>query len=76
VLTPDSSRYWDESSDPDVRPRPSFDKQIVRDWLRAHWDGEGEELGLPDEIVQRTAARYRDLRDRLVGVADRGRAVD
>ena len=67
VLTPDSSRYWDERSDPDVRPRPSFDKQIVRDWLRAHWDGAGAPPPLPDEIVQRTAARYGELRDRLIG---------
>ena len=76
VLTPDSSRYWDERSDPDARPRPSFDKQIVRDWLRAHWDGAGVAPSLPDEIVRQTAARYRELRDRLVEVTGGVRAVD
>jgi phosphoribosylaminoimidazole-succinocarboxamide synthase len=66
VLTPDSSRYWDGRADSGTAPRSSFDKQIVRDWLRAHWDGNGAPPTLPDEIVQRTAARYRELRDRLV----------
>ncbi len=69
VLTSDSSRYWDAAAwrsgtTPEAR-MASFDKQIVRDWLAAHWDKQGTPPELPDEIVDRTAARYRDLLDRL-----------
>jgi len=69
VLTSDSSRYWDaqayaHGSTPAQR-MASFDKQIVRDWLAAHWDSSGEPPRLPAEVVQRTAARYRELLDRL-----------
>jgi phosphoribosylaminoimidazole-succinocarboxamide synthase len=65
VLTPDSSRYWDAAAYADGRRGVSFDKQIIRDWLTAHWDGEGTAPDLPDEIVQRTADRYRELVDRI-----------
>lgn len=61
VLTSDSSRFWDAAA-----PRgTSFDKQIVRDWLAANWDRQGAPPRLPDEIVERTAARYRELIQRL-----------
>jgi len=67
VLTSDSSRYWDaalyETGGPDRLS--SFDKQIVRNWLAAHWDQTGEAPELPAEIVDRTAARYRELIERL-----------
>lgn len=71
VLTPDSSRYWDAEawrtgSTPDER-MASFDKQIVRNWLSANWNMTGTPPELPDEIVQRTAARYRELLERLTG---------
>ncbi len=69
VLTSDSSRYWDATlyaaGGPDRLA--SFDKQIVRDWLAAHWDGQGTPPTLPAEIVERTAARYRELLERLIG---------
>ncbi|MGN6444651.1 phosphoribosylaminoimidazolesuccinocarboxamide synthase [Amnibacterium sp.] len=65
VLTPDSSRYWDAAAYAEGRRGVSFDKQIIRDWLSAHWDGHGEPPDLPDEIVQRTADRYRELVDRI-----------
>ena len=65
VLTPDSSRYWDAAASAEGRRGESFDKQIIRDWLTAHWDGEGVAPDLPDEIVQRTADRYQELVDRL-----------
>ncbi|WP_157000726.1 phosphoribosylaminoimidazolesuccinocarboxamide synthase [Agromyces laixinhei] len=71
VLTSDSSRYWDAeayatAATPELR-MASFDKQIVRDWLSANWDQEVSEEPptLPHEIVAQTAARYRELLDRL-----------
>ena len=66
VLTCDSSRYWDAAAYIEGRRGVSFDKQIVRDWMRANWDGEGRPPVLPTEIVMRTAARYAELVDRLV----------
>jgi phosphoribosylaminoimidazole-succinocarboxamide synthase len=65
VLTPDSSRYWDAAAYAEGRRGVSFDKQIIRDWLTAHWDGNGSVPDLPDEIVERTADRYRELVDLL-----------
>ena len=67
VLTSDSSRYWDAAAYADGRRGVSWDKQIVRDWLAANWDGQGEPPRLPDEIVERTAQRYRELLERLAG---------
>jgi phosphoribosylaminoimidazole-succinocarboxamide synthase len=69
VLTSDSSRYWDASAwangaTPEER-MASFDKQIVRNWLSAHWDKQGTPPELPEEIVEKTAARYRELIGRL-----------
>lgn len=69
VLTSDSSRYWDaaawESGTTPSERMASFDKQIVRDWLASHWDKQGEPPALPEEIVARTADRYRELIARL-----------
>ncbi|MBG6214402.1 MAG: phosphoribosylaminoimidazolesuccinocarboxamide synthase [Cryobacterium sp.] len=69
VLTSDSSRYWDAKAwhtgtTAETR-MASFDKQIVRNWLSAHWDGAGTPPALPTEIVEQTAARYRELLQRL-----------
>jgi phosphoribosylaminoimidazole-succinocarboxamide synthase len=65
VLTSDSSRYWDAAEYRAGRRGVSFDKQIVRDWLAANWDGSGVPPRLPHEIVERTAARYRELYELL-----------
>lgn len=67
VLTSDSSRYWDAAGWAAGGPDrlASFDKQIVRDWLATNWDRTGTPPELPAEIVERTAARYRELVDRL-----------
>jgi phosphoribosylaminoimidazole-succinocarboxamide synthase len=70
VLTSDSSRYWDAAAwasgtTPDER-MASFDKQIVRDWLADHWDNNGAPPVLPDDVVTRTADRYRELLRRLI----------
>ncbi|BDV29449.1 phosphoribosylaminoimidazolesuccinocarboxamide synthase [Microbacterium terricola] len=69
VLTSDSSRYWDAAAwragTTPAERMASFDKQIVRDWLAAEWDKQGTPPELPAEIVERTAARYRELLDLL-----------
>jgi phosphoribosylaminoimidazole-succinocarboxamide synthase len=65
VLTSDSSRYWDAAAYDAGRRGESFDKQIVRDWLRANWDGEGRPPRLPDDVVARTTDRYTELLARL-----------
>ena len=71
VLTSDSSRYWDAAAyDAGTTPAEkmtSFDKQIVRNWLSANWDKQGTPPVLPEEIVQKTADRYRELINRMLG---------
>jgi phosphoribosylaminoimidazole-succinocarboxamide synthase len=69
VLTSDSSRYWDAEAYAAGGPDrlASFDKQIVRNWLAAHWDRSGTPPELAPEIVEQTAARYRELIERLTG---------
>ncbi|MDQ5975352.1 MAG: phosphoribosylaminoimidazole-succinocarboxamide synthase [Actinomycetota bacterium] len=70
VLTPDSTRYWDAATWEPGGPQPSFDKQFVRDWLTSPasgWDrGSGEPPpALPDEVVERTRAKYVEAYERL-----------
>ena len=69
VLTSDSSRYWDAEAwatgTTPAERMASFDKQIVRDWLAAHWDKRGTPPELPADIVARTADKYRELLERL-----------
>ena len=69
VLTSDSSRYWDAATYAAGGPNrlDSFDKQIVRNWLSANWNKTGTPPELPTEIVEQTAARYRELIERLTG---------
>lgn len=67
VLTSDSSRFWDAAAYASGNRTDSFDKQIVRDWLTANWDRRGVPPQLPAEIVAKTAARYRELIERLTG---------
>jgi phosphoribosylaminoimidazole-succinocarboxamide synthase len=69
VLTPDSSRFWPAAEwKPGTTP-PSFDKQPVRDWLDAveGWDKTPPPPALPEEVVQATAARYREGYERICG---------
>ena len=65
VLTSDSSRYWDAATYASGNRTASFDKQGVRDWLKANWSGEGTPPPLAAEVVTATATRYRELVDRL-----------
>ncbi|GAB2980922.1 phosphoribosylaminoimidazolesuccinocarboxamide synthase [Actinotalea caeni] len=72
VLTPDSSRYWPADQWQPGRPQPSFDKQFVRDWLTSPasgWDRHGDvpPPPLPDDVVERTRARYVEAYERLTG---------
>ena len=68
VLTPDSSHFWDEEIYMPGRPQPSYDKQYVRDWLEASgWNKEPPAPTLPDDVVARTAEKYREAYRRIVG---------
>ena len=66
VLTPDSSRFWPaDRYRPGVSP-PSFDKQFVRDYLETlDWDKTPPGPDLPQEIVDKTAEKYREAEQRL-----------
>jgi len=68
VLTPDSSRFWPaDQYRPGCSP-PSFDKQFVRDYLETlDWDKTPPGPALPQDIVDRTAAKYREAETRLTG---------
>jgi len=69
-LTPDSSRFWPESEYRLGISPPSFDKQFVRDYLETlTWDKTPPAPNLPDEVVQRTSAKYLDAYERLTGSA-------
>jgi len=67
ALTPDSSRFWPaDSYEIGVSP-PSFDKQYVRDYLETlNWDKTPPGPSLPDEVIQNTAAKYKEAQDRLI----------
>lgn len=60
VLTPDSSRFWDQSKN-------SFDKQYLRDYLSTVWDKQSEPPTIPQEIVEKTAAKYEEAFLKLTG---------
>lgn len=77
VLTPDSSRYWpvegyQAALAAGTNP-PSYDKQFVRDWLEATkingkpWDKTPPAPRLPAEVIEKTAAKYREALERLTG---------
>ncbi len=71
ALTPDSSRFWDAAHYQVGTSPESFDKQFVRDYLESlDWDKTPPGPELPDEIVEKTAAKYREARDRLLGPAN------
>ena len=70
VLTPDSSRFWPADLYSPGGPQPSFDKQFVRDWLDASgWDHEPPPPDLPQDVIEQTAARYREAYERITGEA-------
>ena len=68
VLTPDSSRFWPQASYRTGISPPSFDKQFVRDYLETlDWDKTAPGPSLPEEIINRTAEKYREALVRLTG---------
>ena len=68
VLTPDSSRFWPKDSYEPGKDQPSFDKQIVRNYLlEIKWNQKPPAPMLPDDIVEKTSAAYRDVFKRLTG---------
>jgi phosphoribosylaminoimidazole-succinocarboxamide synthase len=68
VLTPDSSRFWPADRFEPGHGQPSFDKQYVRDWLDSSgWDHEPPAPDLPPDVVEQTAARYREAYERITG---------
>lgn len=72
VLTPDSSRFWPADEWQPGRPQPSYDKQFVRDWLTSPASGWDRSSGeppppLPEDVVERTRAKYVEAYERLTG---------
>jgi phosphoribosylaminoimidazole-succinocarboxamide synthase len=71
LLTPDSSRYWESTEIVPGQEPPSFDKQIVRNWLETQaWDKTPPGPEVPAPIVQRTIARYQEVYDRLTSIPE------
>jgi phosphoribosylaminoimidazole-succinocarboxamide synthase len=74
VLTPDSSRFWPADQWEPGHPQPSFDKEFVREWLMSPASGWDRASGdapppLPDDVLQRTRAKYVEAYERLTGEA-------
>jgi phosphoribosylaminoimidazole-succinocarboxamide synthase len=68
ALTPDSSRFWPAAEYRTGVSPPSFDKQIVRDWLETQpWDKKPPAPALPEEVLKKTAEKYREVQRLLTG---------
>ncbi|KAL1796948.1 hypothetical protein ACET3X_005488 [Alternaria dauci] len=69
VLTPDSSRFWPkESWEKNLgKAQPSYDKQFLRDWLTSNGLKGKEGVAVPADIVDKTAAKYREACEKLTG---------
>lgn len=66
-LTPDSSRFWLAEGYAAGSIQPSYDKQYVRDWLRANWDMTGEPPHLPAKVIEGTSKRYQEAYQIITG---------
>ncbi len=64
MLTPDSSRFWPVEGYEPGHGQPSFDKQFVRDWLKANPESD---YNLPQEIIDKTIAKYKEAYKLLTG---------
>lgn len=70
MLTPDSSRYWPADEYEVGTSPPSYDKQIVRDYLETlDWDKTAPGPRLPPEVIERTRARYSEALQKLAGIS-------
>jgi phosphoribosylaminoimidazole-succinocarboxamide synthase len=68
VLTPDSSRFWPLDQYKPGQGQPSFDKQFLRDYLSSlDWDQKPPPPPLPQEILAKTGARYREAVEKILG---------
>ncbi len=66
VLTPDSSRFWDEASYQIGTSPVSYDKQFIRDYLNTtSWDKNSPPPPLPDEIIFRTQEKYQEIYSKI-----------
>ncbi len=64
MLTPDSSRFWPLEGYEEGKSQPSYDKQFVRDWLKANPDSD---YNLPQEVIDRTVEKYKEAFELLTG---------
>jgi phosphoribosylaminoimidazole-succinocarboxamide synthase len=68
VLTPDSSRFWSAKNYQPGKGQDSYDKQIIRDYLLSlDWDQTYPGPALPDSIVEKAIARYREIYEIITG---------
>ena len=64
MLTPDSSRFWPLEGYEKGHGQPSYDKQFVRDWLKANPDSDYD---LPQDVIDKTIAKYEEAYEKLTG---------
>ncbi len=64
MLTPDSSRFWPAEGYEAGKSQPSYDKQFVRDYLKANPDSD---FLLPEEVVRKTIDKYKEAYFQLTG---------
>ena len=64
MLTPDSSRFWPLEGYEEGKPQPSYDKQFVRDWLKANPDSDYD---LPEDVIAKTIDKYNEAYKLITG---------
>lgn len=64
MLTPDSSRFWPLDGYEKGHGQPSYDKQFVRDWLKANPESD---YNLPQDVIDKTIAKYEEAYEKLTG---------
>lgn len=64
MLTPDSSRFWPFDGYEKGHGQPSYDKQFVRDWLKAN---PNSDYNLPQDVIDKTIAKYEEAYEKLTG---------
>ena len=67
-MTQDSSRFWDKKLYKEDQGQPSYDKQIIRDYLlQIGWDKNPHIPDLHQEIIEKTSKKYQEVYNRLFG---------